>query len=424
MKQTVTVAAAASAISATPVRRTHSCGWTPGLLATGPQDSQVYAYPALKLEGDKVVSSIAPVHYGYDRVPFEGRAFQRKLKLNAVPALSVKTLEGKTTAYNADVEWRNVADWGEKGPVPMQVGVDNLPLLLLRAQADAFFKITPVNLESGLVRPTDARALQALPGYTLGLVEGQSDTQSSDPFSRYALPIGVKGGVKIEKVGVVTLKSGAVKFNIILMYKNQTFDIQAWESTIGSAYGEGGSRVQTKRMKESPGVWYIDARPGEKETEYVLVATTPFYNVVKDATMRIVSTAVRSKLIAILGRVMTHPAPTGEKAEKAKAAELRRRVEFIKTVGPLPLQMVQHVFETEGMEVALDVQTLFAKLAAQEPKKDDLIAMLREHDAACAAVEMDEFGYVAPPEMPERLVRIFETLGAYQSDYICREEKR
>ena len=45
---------------------------SPGLLATGAQDSQVYAYPALKLEGDKVVSGAAPVFYGYDRILFEG----------------------------------------------------------------------------------------------------------------------------------------------------------------------------------------------------------------------------------------------------------------------------------------------------------------------------------------------------------------
>ena len=381
---------------------------SPGLLATGAQDSQVYAYPALKLEGDKVVSSAAPVYYGYDRIPFEGRAFQRKLTLKTVPALNVKTKDGKTTAYNADVERKNVADWGEKGPVPTQVGTDKLPLALLQPQADVFFQVTPASLESGLARPEEAHALRALPKYNLALVEQQADTQPSIPFSRYALPIGVKGGVKIEEVVTTNLPSGAVKFAITLAYKGHTESVAAWEATIASAFGEGGSRVQTKRMKEGGGVWYIDARPGGYGGEYALAAVTPFYNVDKGTSLRLTSTAVQSKLTAILGGVQSPP-PASDKAKAAMAAELARRLEFVKTVGPLPLHMVKSVFSSERMEVALDVRTMFGKLAAQEPV-EDMVALLREYDGACAAAEADEFGYTSLPEMPERLARIFETL--------------
>ena len=121
-----------------------------------------------------------------------------------MPALNVKTKDGKTTAYNADVERKNVIDWGAKGPVPTQVGPDKLPLALLQSQADVFFQVTPASLESGLARPIEAHALRALPEYNLELVEQQADTQPSTPFSRYVLPIGVKGGVKIEEVTTTT----------------------------------------------------------------------------------------------------------------------------------------------------------------------------------------------------------------------------
>lgn len=400
-------------------------GSSPSLLATGPDERDVYAFPALKLaEENQVVAHTTPVYYGFDKMA-ETRAdvALRNFSMRTVPALKVgvKMKDGarQRTAYLADIQQKTAAiQWDEGGGgSPAQVGLDRIPLAALQTQADALLRDTSAPalkgaLARGLAPPADARALAAAEGYSLDMTQMGGTAAPSRAFSRYVLPINMPGGAQLVK-----LEASGTKLNMELEYKGETVKLSAWRSTIAAAYGRATPALQDNRMKV-PALFYVHSVPGATGVEHDVVAVTPFYSsdkpkesiIAPDNHVRLASNAVRGRLQAILAHAGSDPEdkskpPTG----KVLTAEDARRVEFAKTVGPLPLQLMPPTGLDRGLEVGLVWKLLFKKAMPGQPA-EELVAQLCEYDAACVAAETGEMGYATLPEVPERLALLFDAL--------------
>ena len=238
------------------------------------------------------------------------------------------------------------------------------------------------------------------------LVSAKASTQLSKPMSRVAVLIHADkmagGHPEAPVVGVRfhDAKSTTMRTALTLTHNGGAVDVSLWATDVHAAYGEGDHAVRAVQLQATPAIFYLKGVTGrDGDNQWEVEQVTPLYAHRADVQAH---TVLQSDVLCsrILEALKADVAVDG-KNKAGAASELAQRIEYVRTVGALPLQLLVDGFVQDKMTVGLCAEVL---QSAGMTVDAALLETLVVYDAECTTA--------APriPEEPSCLTDLFKAL--------------
>ena len=355
----------------------------------------------------------APVFYGTDRLALRSEgdappAFA-EVQVQALPIVKVNPYKGRLYFNAAPLPSFTPA----AAASPDEAAGVSRAMQLLAVHTGLLFKFGKrVKLLS-----TEARHLGAPPGpvETMGggvqdtLVSAKVSTQVSQSMSRVAVlihadkmvgapPEAPVVGVRFDDATSTTMRTG-----LTLTHKGAAVPVSMWATDFHAAYGEGDPAVRALQLQATPAVFYLKGTTGRDGDQWEVEQVTPLYAHRADVQAH---TMLQSDVLCnrILEALKVDLAADDGKNKEGTASELAARIEYVRTVGALPLQMLANGFVQDKMAVGLCAEVL---KGAAMPVNQELLEALVAYDAECtrAAPRIPE----EPADVADLFKALFET---------------
>ena len=366
------------------------------------------ARPVLK-QSSTVSYHAAPIFYGTDRLALRSEADAPpafgEVQVQALPVVKVNT-------YKERLYFNAAPLTSFTTPAP-DAGADGVSraVKVFAAHTSFLFK---TDKHVKLLSAEATRRLSAPPGpvEAVGggsqpsLVSAKASTQLSKPMSRVAVLIHADkmadGHPEAPVVGVRfhDAKSTTMRTALTLTHNGGAVDVSLWATDLHAAYGEGDHAVRAVQLQATPAIFYLKGATGrDGDNQWEVEQVTPLYAHRADVQAH---TVLQSDVLCnrILEALKADVAVDGKNKE-GTASELAQRIEYVRTVGALPLQLLVDGFVQDKMAVGLCAEVLqSAGMTVDAALLETLVA----YDAECTTV--------APriPEEPPCLTDLFKAL--------------
>ena len=187
---------------------------------------------------------------------------------------------------------------------------------------------------------------------------------------------------------------------LTLTHNGGAVPVSMWATDVHAAYGEGDHTVRAVQLQATPAIFYLKGATGRDGDQWEVEQVTPLYAHRADVQAH---TVLQSDVLCnrILEALKADVAADDGKNKEGTASELAQRIEYVRTVGALPLQLLVDGFVQDKMAVGLCAEVLqSAGMTVDAALLETLVA----YDAECTSV--------APriPEEPPCLTDLFKAL--------------
>ena len=367
------------------------------------------ARPVLK-QSSTVSYHAAPIFYGTDRLALRSEADAPpafgEVQVQALPVVKVNT-------YKERLYFNAAPLTSFTAPAPnADAGVDGVSraVKVFAAHTSFLFKtdkhVKLLSTEATRRLSAPSGPVEAVGGgLQPSLVSAKASTQLSKPMSRVAVLIHADkmadGHPEAPVVGVRfhDAKSTTMRTALTLTHNGGAVDVSLWATDLHAAYGEGDHAVRAVQLQATPAVFYLKGATGRDGDQWEVEQVTPLYAHRADVQAH---TVLQSDVLCnrILEALKADVAVDGKNKE-GTASELAQRIEYVRTVGALPLQLLVDGFVQDKMAVGLCAEVLqSAGMTVDAALLETLVA----YDAECTTV--------APriPEEPPCLTDLFKAL--------------
>lgn len=369
------------------------------------------AYPLLK-KPSSVSHHAAPIFYGFDRLSLRSEAeappAYQQVHSTTLPCVKANTSNDRLYFNPMPITSFTSAPLQHEGA---EAEAEAQAIKAFAAQTSFLFKSEKL---CKLLSTEAARRLQAptgpverVSGGTQSkLVPSPVSTQLSKPLSRVAVLINAdKMTTATAEAPLVGVRfrdssSSTMRTALTLTHKGATVEVSMWATDFHAAYGESDHRVHSVQLEATPAIFYLKGAEGRTGFQWEVEQVTPLHAHRLDVQA---STVLQSDVLCarILEGVKNEGPAEEAKNKEGKASELAQRIEFVRSVGALPLQMLADGFVQDYMAVGLCTELL---KSAGMVVDSALTEALTEYDVKCTNASP------SIPEEPQLITDFFKAL--------------
>ena len=367
------------------------------------------ARPVLK-QSSTVSYHAAPIFYGTDRLALRSDADAPpafgEVQVQALPVVKVNTNKERLY-FNA----APLTSFTAPADLPDETAGVSRAIKVFAAHTGFLFKtdkhVKLLSVEANRRLSAPSGPIEAVGGGSQPLlVSTKASTQLSKPMSRVAVLIHAdkmaNGPSEAPVVGVRfdDAKSTTMRTALTLTHNGAAVPVSMWATDVHAAYGESDHTVRALQLQATPAIFYLKGTTGRDGDQWEVEQVTPLYKHRVDVQAL---TVLQSDVLCnrILEALKADIAADDGKNKEGTASELAQRIEYVRTVGALPLQMLANGFVQDKMAVGLCAEVLqSAKMTVDEAFLEALVA----YDAECTSA--------APriPEEPADVADLFKAL--------------